>query len=730
MISFLILSYSMSVQAQSHQGQSHQGQCIEVGTGIPVVPIIRKGNDDIDCQIDSSGIFTCDLSGLDDGDIIVVEAKNYQSREIPISDFIDTKIIWLRPELPVPEIVVESKEESFQPFRQMLDKEKVEHTPGTHDDPIRLLQSLGGSNITPEYAPSAGSIILRNSDPMQSRILVDGVDLPYLYHFQQYASVIHTRMLSNVSLYPSAFDTQYGNVSGGMIDVETQIPNEQVPHIATNINFVMAGLYASVPVQKGVVSTSARGSFAHLYEDGNDQYSNWPKFYDYLLRYDVRDQNSNPFSVTLMGAGDTYTRALVDTERLNPFEQTQNPNFTFDRDFHILSLQSRISTNTASFHPTIALGYDSWNGTLDFRDDSQEQRRSDLYFWVRSPIQWIVSDVFQISTGIEGRLGQIDYVATADESYLLLEREAPLLAFGTSISQIQKEQWGGFWLEPKIQLGAHLIGIGARVDGQKNYEPLVQPRLNWQYRGDRLNVRSAVGLYHQFPTADWQVMFGEKLGSEPIESQHIAIGIDGAVAQRWELELNGWGRNTENLPRLRSNGDLLILDSQAYGIEFLSRYRLKDRFFSWVSVGWSHIEEWETGQVENAMEGLFSQPLNCNFVASWRPNVFWNVAFRYRLGSGNLYYDPVDSIFIASEHQYQPVYTDFANARLPNYQKLDMHLSRHWFVGRTDIVGYAEMWFVPSRSNYLYPTYNFDYRQSTLVKGPPIFPLLGIRIQR
>ena len=85
----------------------------------------------------------------------------------------------------------------------------------------------------------------------------------------------------------------------------------------------MAGLYASIPLKKGVMSTSTRGSFAHLYEEGNDQYSDWPKSYDYLLRYDLRDTNSNPLSVTLMGAGDTYTRALRDTERLNSFEQTQ-----------------------------------------------------------------------------------------------------------------------------------------------------------------------------------------------------------------------------------------------------------------------------------------------------------------------------------------------------------------------------------------------------------------------
>ena len=51
-----------------------------------------------------------------------------------------------------------------------------------------------------------------------------------------------------------------------------------------------------------------------------------------------------------MGAGDTYTRALRDTERLNPFEQTKNPNFhlyhrlySFVEAFKTNHLQTKVS---------------------------------------------------------------------------------------------------------------------------------------------------------------------------------------------------------------------------------------------------------------------------------------------------------------------------------------------------------------------------------------------------
>ena len=45
------------------------------------------------------------------------------------------------------------------------------------------------------------------------------------------------------------------------------------------------------------------------------------------------------------------------------------------------------------------------------------------------------------------------------------------------------------------------------------------------------------------------------------------------IGHRWcrrtEMELEAMGgEETQNIPRLRSNGDLIILESRAYGVEF------------------------------------------------------------------------------------------------------------------------------------------------------------------
>ena len=117
--------------------QVHDGQVIEAGTGVPVVATLHDQLHNFSCTTDKLGVFSCDFSGIESGTRILLQAQNYQSRTLSKEEVLASKVLWLRPELPVPEIVVESSEESFQPFRQMLDKEKVENTPGTHDDPFQ-----------------------------------------------------------------------------------------------------------------------------------------------------------------------------------------------------------------------------------------------------------------------------------------------------------------------------------------------------------------------------------------------------------------------------------------------------------------------------------------------------------------------------------------------------------------------------------------------------------------
>ena len=155
------------------------------------------------------------------------------------------------------EMVVEDQIPFEHPFSHSLDKEQVERTPGTHDDPIRLLQSLPGVAQTREYSPQSGAIILRGAQPSESKILLDGVEVPYLYHFQQYASVIHTRLLNSVDIYPSGYGVSYGNAAGGIISVNTRRYLEEPNSWSANGNLILAGGFLSKRLKTGQLSASA-----------------------------------------------------------------------------------------------------------------------------------------------------------------------------------------------------------------------------------------------------------------------------------------------------------------------------------------------------------------------------------------------------------------------------------------------------------------------------------------
>ena len=121
------------------------------------------------------------------------------------------------------------------------------------------------------------------------------------------------------------------------------------------------------------------------------------------------------------------------------------------------------------------------------------------------------------------------------------------------------------------------------------------------------------------------------------------------------------------------------------------------------------------------------QPLNLGLVASWDIARGLNLGLRYRLGTG-LPYTPLDgSLYDAGEDQWIPRVGSFNGARLPLYQKLDLHVERTWTFERWQLSLLAELWMVPRASAQLYPTWNYDYTEQGWVIGPTILPLLGAR---
>ena len=690
----------------------------ERGTREPVEAAFVRVGSEVIATTNLYGIFSADLPPGEHQ--LIVGSYAHELLRVAITVPTDERLtVFLSPAPPESAIVVEAHQDSPHVSRQILDRERVEKTPGTHDDPFRLIQALPGVAATPEYSPSAGDLVIRGAAPAESRIFVDGVEIPYLYHFQAYSSVLHTRLLDEVSIFPSTFGAPWGDAVGGVVVAETREADAEHLHGGANANFIMVGGYLQVPTGDNAVSASARRSYLDVVESSNDQYTLWPTFWDYLGRYDQALGEDHTLSITAFGAGDSYGRFVGDSALLDPLEQEVNPEFVFERAFHSLSLRLQDDLAAARLSTSLAFVRDDWNGTLP----DAYQLRQEGYTFLRHEALIPIGD-HEISAGLEARLSRLDLQIENDRVWTELEREAPLLTRGVSATETLTGLRGGAWVEPRFRWDRLTVQPGARLQADNvGASVRVDPRLTTQLTlAEDVRLRAGGGVYTQAPPLE---LLSPTLGDPDLphtRSSQAAVGADVAIASRWEWSLEGWGKTLQDAV-VRVPGEApASVDGYAWGVELTTRYRMRDLFFSWMSITVGRA-------LRDGAPFDYDQPFAFNLVTSWdfRPN--WNAGFRYRYAAG-LPFTPVeDGVYDANADSYLPVNGDPNSARLPNYQKLDGHLERKFIFRRWSMTPYAELWWVPPTGNVMYPAYSYDYSQQGFVAGPSFLPLLGIRAE-
>lgn len=627
--------------------------------------------------------------------------------------------LFLEPAPPTPEVVVEARRESAHAAERVLDRERVEKTPGTHDDLVRLIQALPGVATTPEYGPASGDLAIRGAAPDESTVLLDGIELPYLYHFQQYSSVLHTRLLDELALTPSAYGPSYGGALGGIAAVSSRRPDPQQLHGGFNLNAIMAGGFIQAPVADGwAVSASARRSYADLYEDSNDQYTAWPVFWDYQARVDRRASDRDRLALSVLGAGDAYGRYAGDTEALDPVEQAENPAFSSARAFHGGILRWERDTDRATLRTSLGVVADAQDAAVG--DD--QQRRDERSVEGRHNAVLSLTDAWRLALGGDARFAQVDRLAQPSRAWVELGAEAPLLARGVTVDESLSRIEGGIYAEPRWERGALDLRPGVRLQADSRVGAVApEPRLGARLRAtEAVRLRAAAGRYTQAPSLD---ALSPQSGDPTLglsDSWQGAAGVDLLVSGRWEISVDGWGRRLTDAVFEPPGEAPEAQDGVAWGGELVSRYRVRERFFSWVGLTLGR-------SLRDGAPGPYDQPWSVTAVASWDFRPRWNAGVRYRAASGLPYTPITGGTYDGDTDTYAPIVGTAWGARLPTYQKLDVHLDRAFAFRQWTLHAYLEAWWVPPKANNLYPVYSYDFSEQALVAGPGFVPLLGVR---
>lgn len=618
-------------------------------------------------------------------------------------------------------VVVEGLRTTPHATRHVVDAEQATETPGTLDDAVRLVQSLPGVTVQRELSPTSGDLSVRGSAPGDSRYFLDGVEIPYLYHFNQYASVFPTSQIGTLELLPSTFGPSFGDATGAVVDARSRLEVPRAVHGGAHVNFVMAGGDVKAPVgDDGVwVSASGRRSYQDLAGEQTTQYPVWPVFHDFVLRIEKGDarQGTGAF---VMGAGDSYHRAIAELDVVDPVEAEGSAILEYQEAFEVFGVHHRMATpEVRGRFIAAAVGHRRGNRLSDVGE-------ADLRRWtgvIRADLGDAGARALGWEAGLELRSSDTRLAVEpgGPEAFRVAE-EAPVLALGEAVdARVVRQQLGAY---AGLRLGPESLRLmpGVRVETDTLAEARVEPRATVRWTPvEGTALKLAGGLYSQSPETDLLLVAPDL----PVtRSEQVAIGWEQAIAGRVELGVDAYRKllwsplfaDTGEVPRALPGG-------LAQGVEVHTRYRLRERFFVW---GWLALQEARLGLEGRFVPADADQRVSGGAVASWDVGRT-NLGARYRVASG-LPFTPLEgSLYDAGNDAWVPRRGEPNGARLPLYQKLDLRVAYTWTLPGWTLTASAEVWLVPKASAQLYPTWSYDYREQGWVSGPTVLPLLGLR---
>ena len=260
-----------------------------------------------------------------------------------------------KPSEPAPlEIVVIGER---APIRHELARTEISRIPGAFGDAFRAIEALPG--VVP-IVSGLPYFYVRGAPPGNVGYYVDGIPVPFLYHFAAGPSVFHPAFIERVDLYPGAYPVRYGRFAGAIVAGEMAPPGFR-PRAEWNIRLIDSGAMVEAPFAGGRGSAMVGGRFSYtglvislLAPDVSVGY--WD--YQARVRYDLTPKDS----VEVFGFGSSDYVTIMDetTERTasGMFRSVKRKTSVVDINFHRLDLRWDHRLDQGNWRNALMIGRD------------------------------------------------------------------------------------------------------------------------------------------------------------------------------------------------------------------------------------------------------------------------------------------------------------------------------------------------------------------------------------
>jgi len=609
---------------------------------------------------------------------------------------------------------------------------------GGGQDPVRSVQNLSGINRSSGFN---AQVVIQGSAPEQTTYLLDGHEVPFIFHFFGLNTVVFPESVDAVDTYSAGYGPENSRALGGLVNVKTRSPRTDQWRGIGYADTINAGVLAEGPIGKnqGLILSVRQSYIGNVLKpflkDDSFSFTTVPRYSDLAAIYEYKPSEKHRLKITGVGSLDSV-KAIVkesnDAELLGVIEQDTKffklisqyffkPNEKYEGDFSLgfgstkfgfkigdnfLSIKSWDITPKAEWR---FLGHPSFSHFIGM-DHKISFTQADL----RLPSDYSAGGVFNpFSSGRDNFVD--DFRVLADLGFY----------------------YRGQWKSPKQKW---ILSPGVRLDYfQETGKAYPDPRLNISYSiTPSLTLHTSGGRYRQAPEPR---EVSDKVGNPDLNglsAWHLkssiekkfdgkleGLSINAGTFFRWSEDLvvqskNLVVKNGEATPEYYINSGT----GKAFGGEVTLRYH-RNRWTGTLAYTLlrSRLKEPGLGEYPNP----YDQTHNLNFLGSVELPRNWKISTRLRWVSGNPYTPIIGTSYDSDNNVFIPERGTYYSKRLGSFFQLDARVDKRFVFNRWILSLYLDIQNATNRKNQEGLNYSFDYRENKVSKGLPIIPSLGIK---
>jgi hypothetical protein len=707
------------------------------GKPVPGVSVYNEATGEV-AITDDDGRFEF-LPGVDGPAKLVVVDPSYQ-RATARYDGEHALAIELTPvTLRGEEVVVEVERERAAAGETTLKREEIAASPGARNDALLAVKNLPGIANVPSFGPQAG-LVIRGSSPQDSKIFVDGFEIPVLYHLGGIQSVLPTEMIDDIVYTPGAYGVDLGRASGGVINVASRKGAKELSGIA-EVSFINAQTMLQGPLgKKGSFAFAARRSYIDaliplVVQDSESlSFTALPRYYDYQLRADYEPVEHLKLSAFLFGSDD---KLAIASDSVDPDDPAASGKFenatrftrailaaTYDRPGRYNQLAISGLTQRVSFD----VGTDRF---LRVKPDSLAVRDQARVRIVDGVTLVAGAEIETRDVAVRVKLPRPPKEGDPTNPNFTYD---PLVDVSQSRNQTDSGAWTAVELVPVSWFKAT---AGARVDDYRNNDAtVVQPRVQTRTTlDDQTALLVAGGLYTRPPeNAD------ENLQTSllPERAWQTSVGVENKIAKGLTFTTTAYYTDRSDLIVAKTDRDTAMASDgsdtyenagvgRSYGAELLLQAR-GEKFFGWAAYTFARSKR--TDHPMDA-ERVFDSDQTHNLVVLGSLKLGgrdqWRIGGRFQLTTGTPYTPVSGAVFDSDRNTYTPEYGTVNSQRNPIQHQLDLRVDRNFTFQDWKLAAYLDVANVYLNAPVYGYQYNTNYTERTEIEGIPILPSFGVR---